>query len=286
MEIETKSKRGKKYLRNIQSKYFKVYQLNSDIEQDYESGTPYFKIHEKYGIHAHETKRRAAVYGWVRNLQSYSLVDTLQYIAELKSTRNQGFSAAVKAEDTLMISINTYNNNTEEKITKRCFDLLYPHDTKNCLNCGASLFFSTFDSGYGSYKGKKVCGRCINSKYTRTAGYSKVSQTLFWKLYSSLSPEEKNNCKFAELNGERVVSTKHYCKKKPQINKTQYRLDFVVGLKNIEYDCDRYHTYEKDQIRDVFLTEEKQFEILRINHDDFLSCPEKVIVKCIMFIRS
>jgi very-short-patch-repair endonuclease len=285
VKIETKSKHGKIYTRDIKSDYFKSYVKNDEIRLDYETGIPFFVILDKYAIHACEVKRRASLYGWVRARVLYSLQETIDYIIRLKQIRNQGFPAAVKIEDNLTHSINNYNNNTTEKITKRCFDLLYPNANKHCVNCNRRLSFSTFDTGYGSYKGKQVCSKCINSKYTRTGGYSKISQKLFWMIYSELTPDERKSCKFAELNGERVVSTKQYYNVNQSINKTQYRLDFVVGSKNIEYDCKRYHTEDKDKIRDSFLFEYKHFDILRVDHDEFLSNPGEVVSKCVKFVR-
>jgi len=64
-------------------------------------------------------------------------------------------------------------------------------------------------------------------KKNGTFGYSKSSQTFFWKLYDRLSDSQKNGCYFYELNDEYGVLS--------------YRVDFLVHNKVIEFYGDLWH---------------------------------------------
>jgi hypothetical protein len=285
MKVKVKSsKNGRNsHSRVILSDYFKSFYQTESIKKDYENGISFFIISEKYNIDIFEIKRKAKVYDWNRPNLIYNIEQARETIFKLKSTRQQGFSSAVKVDDNLMRTLNIYTC-LSDKLTKRCYDLIYPDALKLCKNCDSILNFSTFDTGYGSYKGKQICQKCINSKFTRFGSYSKISQKLFWEIYEKLEDEKKIECKFAELNGEKVINTKPYNNLYEGINKTQYRLDFICGKKNVEYDCGYFHDSEKDKIRDIFLKNEKNIIVFRINHADYIKDKEKEIEKCLNFL--
>ena len=160
--MENIRRTGDEYRKNrsIKSDYFKSYYLINEMKKDYESGISLLDMQKIYD-QPYEIKRKAKVYGWHRPIIKYSIDEAIKHILNIKKTRNQGFSSAVKIDDNLMLFLDTFTDKNDS-ISKRCFDVVYPDSIKKCLSCCVSLKFSTFDTGYGSYKGKKICGKCRN----------------------------------------------------------------------------------------------------------------------------
>jgi hypothetical protein len=46
-----------------------------------------------------------------------------------------------------------------------------------------------------------------------------------------------------------------------------------------------FHNFEKDKIRDTFLKNEKNIEVFRISHADYIKDKDKEIKKCINFLK-
>lgn len=283
MEFYSTSKTGIKYKREITSDYFKsTYQLE-EMREDYETGVFLFVISKKYNVDKYEIRRKANYYGWNRLERKIDHTDVVNFIEYVQKNTCQGFASAIKTEKLIMDYLNRTTTKSDS-ISKRCFDLVFPTADKHCRSCGTLLKFTTYESGYGAYKGRKICKSCINSKYSDRSRISKSSQELFWAIHDKLNTTMP--MWFAELNREKTVSTEKYQQKYPGINRHYYMLDFVYNnTHNIEYDGAPWHCNEKDIIRDAFLTKEKNFKVLRITHSQFVKNKTAAVEECLQFLK-
>lgn len=110
--------------------------------------------------------------------------------------------------------------------------------------------------------------------------YSKISQDLFWNIYTRLTPN--NKCYFYELNKEFTF----YVFEK---NMTIINVDFKLGNKIIEFDGDYWHSkpeqIEKDKMRDDFLIK-KDYIVKRVKECDYRKNKEVVINECLKFLKN
>jgi hypothetical protein len=282
VELYSTSKTGITYKREINSTYFKsVYQIY-DIQKDYESGTSLFYMAKKYNIDKYEIRRKAKIYKWSRLEKELSHADVVGFITYVQSKTSQGFASAIKTDKSIMDYLDQ-NTCLSDSISKRCFDLVFPEAEKKCRSCNEPLRFATYECGYGAYKGRKICGKCINSKYSGRSCVSKVSQDLFWSIYNII--DTTLPVWFAELNREKTISTESFQQLYPNINKHYYALDFLYNnTHNIEYDGAPWHDNTKDIARDHFLKNEKNIKILRIPHAKFIKNKTDVIEECLQFL--
>ena len=129
---------------------------------------------------------------------------------------------------------------------------------------------------YGKDEGiKKYKKRYENLSLKHQKPYSKSSQKLFKLLNLRDSYYAENNKEwmiFLDENDKRIL------------NQNVIYVDFRYKNKIIEYDCDYWHNTENDKKRDMIL-KEKGFEILRINHEEYMSNPKMVVKKCLNFLK-
>lgn len=115
----------------------------------------------------------------------------------------------------------------------------------------------------------------INVTKTRV---SKISQELFWLIYSELNDDEKKNCFFHELNNEYLLRD----------GRLVFFIDFKCGNKIIEYDGIYWH---KDELSDSLRNDtykRNNFDLLVINENDFnrKNKNKKTVDECVKFIRN
>jgi len=115
-------------------------------------------------------------------------------------------------------------------------------------------------------------------------GISKISQELFWNIYKLLTTEQQEICRFGNLNSEEIIYLDEIYRKR--MNQTCIKIDFKVGNKIIEYDCNRWHNSDKDNLRDEFLLN-RNYKILRIDDSIYSKKENKenIIKQCIRFIN-
>lgn len=107
----------------------------------------------------------------------------------------------------------------------------------------------TIDSYILKYKNYEIAKEKLENYWSKFKGrcYSKDSQNLFWKLYFTLTDEEKDSCYFAEKNKEFCI----YDKTKNKV----FLYDFVCTKLKIciEYNGDHYHGNPKTYKPEDFL---------------------------------
>jgi hypothetical protein len=112
--------------------------------------------------------------------------------------------------------------------------------------------------------------------------FSKISQDLFWEIFTRIDDKKKLNCYFYELNRE-------YSFFVWKNNMTIISVDFKLDDKIIEFDGDYWHSKEeqiiKDKLRDEFLSN-KGYLILRIKEFSYRDNKEKVINECLDFLNN
>lgn len=109
--------------------------------------------------------------------------------------------------------------------------------------------------------------------------YSKISQELFWLLEDKLTPEERNRSMFGSKNKEYFIRDKN----------SIYFFDYKINNKFIEFDGDYWHNRECSKHQDIIknnILYKKGFYLLRIKECDFRNNPNKIIDKCLNFIRN
>jgi len=147
---------------------------------------------------------------------------------------------------------------------------------ENCKKTGITLdrMIEKYGRVDGTYRYKDWLKK---TAFSCPSGVSKSSQKLFWSIYTQLNEEIQRNVYFYELNQEYKVFR--------HLNNSikLLKLDFKVGNKIIEFDCDYWHNPTADKERDDFLLS-KSYKILRVNYDDFIKDEMAVVKKCIDFI--
>ena len=175
------------------------------------------------------------------------------------------------------------------KFTERIYRLFnnYSKDKiEQCKYCKAPLKFYTYELGYGNSEHNicKMCNHSIN-------GVSLISQKLFWSIYNLLNFQEKQFCKFSELNIEKkiYITSNDKCRLlevKNKLNKNCYFIDFIFNNKIIEFDGTYYHKdKDKDIAKDKFLNL-KGYEVLHIDELEYKNYPEQILNKCIQFLKA
>lgn len=156
--------------------------------------------------------------------------------------------------------------------------------TKHKEFCNRMSYINTLDyykEKYGDELGIVKYNELLDSKMVSWGlGYSKVSQELFWSVYTKVSGST-DNIYFGELNSEYTIYTHQEWGK-------LIKLDFKYENKIIEFDGDYWHSkpeqIEKDNLRDGYLTP-KGYKILRIKESEYMNNPLLITEKCIKFIK-
>lgn len=175
------------------------------------------------------------------------------------------------------------------KFTERIYRLFnnYSEDKiEQCKYCKNPLKFYTYELGYGNSEHNicKMCNHSIN-------GVSLISQKLFWSIHNLLNFQEKQFCKFSELNIEKkiYITNSDKCiltEVKNKLNKNCYFIDFIFNNKIIEFDGTYYHNdKDKDIAKDKFLNL-KGYEVLHIDELEYKNYPEQILNKCIQFLKA
>lgn len=112
--------------------------------------------------------------------------------------------------------------------------------------------------------------------------YSKISQDLFWNIFSKLNNDDRSKCYFYELNDE--YSFFVWENKMTIIN-----VDFKLSNKIIEFDGDYWHSKpeqkEIDNRRDDFLVK-KGYIVKRVKEGDYKNKKEIIINECLNFLKN
>lgn len=152
----------------------------------------------------------------------------------------------------------------------------YNEYIKKMKYCNSKKYFI---EKYGEKIGIKEYNKVSKKRRFRKVKYSKISQELFWEIYSKY--DNKDDIFFAELNEEFLIYIF-------DDNLMYIELDFKYGDKVIEFDGDYWHSTkkqkEKDQLRDKYLTS-NGYKILRIKESDYKKNKEKIINECLLFLN-
>ena len=127
-------------------------------------------------------------------------------------------------------------------------------------------------------------------KNNKKSNFSKISQCLFWKIFSQLTVKQRSRCFFATLdeNKNRDDSGKNFEK----VIET-FRVDFILDQKIIEFDGDYGHSdawlaknnnLTRDNIRQEKL-EKLGYQVLRIREHKYKDNPQETINECICFLN-
>ena len=145
---------------------------------------------------------------------------------------------------------------------------------------------------HGEEKGRRVWverQKKWHDNYEKS-NFSKVSQTLFWDVYSKMSEEDQKDTFFAQLgkNKKKDDSGKNN-EKSLIVNNKVISPDFLIESKKmvIEFDGDYWHSkrQNKDAYRDRILRE-SGYTVLHIPEKDFKKDAEKVVQSCLDFINA
>ncbi len=149
-----------------------------------------------------------------------------------------------------------------------------------------------YQNKYGKEQGQsKFDNRYQNLFATQTKPYSKISQELFNKIASNITPEKHRKYKtmFAtwHKHGEHRVNLNNEDKKIMGANRVTMFVDFKHNNKIIEFDGDYWHEKTKadDLLRDSVLIS-KGYEILRISESEYHTNKSEVVSKCLKFLKN
>jgi hypothetical protein len=130
-----------------------------------------------------------------------------------------------------------------------------------------------YELGIDKFNDLFIKRRFKNSKY------SKISQSLFWEIYSKYNGTEE--IYFAELNEEYLFYIF-------DDNLIYIELDFKCGDKVIEFDGDYWHQnekqQEKDKLKDKHLIS-NGYQVLRVKESDYKKNKEKIVNECLLFLN-
>lgn len=266
----------------IETKYF----LNVDskeIVKDYKS-LSVKELAIKYNLTTTEIK-----YKLKDNYPKNTIYDKdhLVKIIKLYDLNNQGFSKQIKMDDLDVLNSilehtklhNLYGN----KITERIYRILNnysPNHSCDCYICKDKLKFYTMNIGYGN-SDIFLCINCLPSH--NGFGFSKVSQKLFWEL-----SKYTKTCKFAENGGEFTITVNNDDVEKygDKLNIRSYSIDFISENKIIEFDGKYWHQdEEKEKVKLKFLND-KGYNVLNIDCDEYIKNPKETLQKCINFLSN
>jgi hypothetical protein len=113
----------------------------------------------------------------------------------------------------------------------------------------------------------------------KSAKYSKISQKLFWDIYSRMCEKDQQDCFFYELNHEYFL--------KDSEGGNFFFLDFKFRDKIIEYDGGYWHTQERDTIRNESY-ERLGYRLMVITDKDYNrdTRSEFIINQCLEFLKN
>ena len=188
------------------------------------------------------------------------------------------------------------NNDTTslEYYTKRG---LSEEEAKTALSKRQSTFsLEKCITKHGVAEGKRVWVERQEKwlKSYKKQNYSKISQKLFWGIYTKL--EIKHNIFFATLNTE-TMGSDYSGKNFESIISTEsgsFRPDFIFNNKKIiEFDgdywhYDRYTSTNTNNIRDTkrqHILENMGYQVMRVRERDYNANPEQVLEDCICFLN-
>jgi len=156
---------------------------------------------------------------------------------------------------------------------------------ERCKNISYYNSLEYFIIKYGEEDGKKrkedaIKKSFLNHKYSITR-YSKISQELFWEVYSLLGDNEKVNCYFAELNQEWIF----------YIHQDDIKIimvDFKMGNKIVEFYGDYWHSKPSQIVLDEKkenILKAKGYEIFLVLEKDYKKNKQKIIKETINFLK-
>lgn len=227
--------------------------------------------------------------------QEYSLEQIQQKINLYKyDMNNQGLVKQIIYDDSSLydsvMRLAEDHYTESDKFTEKLYRILNryePHQINSCKFCGVRLKFYTFELGYGN-SNNNICKTCIPNHCG--FGVSKVSQKLFKEVYNNLSIDNKNKCKYHELNGEFIIYIDpkdhvKFAEYESQLNKHKYHIDFILEDKIIEFDGTYWHKNNNmDVIKDIFLRH-RGYKILRIDEKLYYENPKETLQKCLTFLN-
>lgn len=237
--------------------------INKKKKEGWKNGQTLCEYQERYGLD--DGYKR-----WKKRYKHHSyMVSEQRYIDEYGKIIGEQICKKIKDNSSLTSFIERYGN----KIGKIRYK-------ENCKNCAITI--DKMIEKYGKDEGEKrykewifkICESNANN-----ARYSQISQELFWNIYENLNDNYKDKCFFAELNKECLF----YINNKDIYPNKIISVDFKLNNKIIEYDCDYWHNKELDEKRDVLLIE-KNYSILRINHNDYIINKNKILNQCLEFL--
>lgn len=209
------------------------------------------------------------------------------------TAKSRGISEQIKLDDPDLYSsiINCTKNHTlsTDKFVERLYRITngyHANQIDGCKFCKKPLRFYTFEIGYGNSE-IGVCRGCF-PKHS-SFGVSVASQKFFWEVYEKLNGVTPDECFFHELNKEKNIKVhKDKCTglNTKVMNKKEYRVDFLLNNKIVEFDGIYWHqkTKIKDKEKDKYLSL-LGYEVLRINEPEVKQDREKAIKKCLDFLN-
>jgi hypothetical protein len=120
--------------------------------------------------------------------------------------------------------------------------------------------------------------RITNIMTLKSVKFSKISQELFWDIYSRMCEKEQQDCFFHELNHEYFL--------KDSEGGNFFFLDFKFRDKIIEYDGGYWHTQERDTVRNESY-ERLGYKLMIITDKDYNrdTKSKSVVNQCLEFLK-
>lgn len=190
------------------------------------------------------------------------------------------------------IARNMLSNRQSTFSKEICIEKYGQEEGLNIWNDRQSKWMNTLDS-----KTEEEKIEINRKKLFNGAGYSKISQKMFWDIYESF---RENNVHFEELNKEIIRYDKY--------NKRHYRYDYFdfTTKKVIEFNGDFWHCnpskYDEDFIHPLLnldaktiwknekdklnWIENRNYRVLVIWESEYRKDPKQTIEKCIEFLNN
>ena len=190
------------------------------------------------------------------------------------------------------IARNMLSNRQSTFSKEICIEKYGQEEGLNIWNDRQSKWMNTLDS-----KTEEEKIEINRKKLFNGAGYSKISQKMFWDIYESF---RENNVHFEELNKEIIRYDKY--------NKRHYRYDYFdfTTKKVIEFNGDFWHCnpskYDEDFIHPLLnldaktiwknekdklnWVENRNYRVLVIWESEYRKDPKQTIEKCIEFLNN
>lgn len=229
--------------------------------------------------------------GWERSKEKLNDIEFIQLtnidIKEklnefLKTTKSQALYKSILQKDpNLFLNIDKIFENklevlSSKKFTEKIYRILNDdYEIWLCKKCNKYKYnFYTIENPTSNY----LCKKC------NKAGFSILSQELFFSIYDSLNDEEKKTkTNFAMLNNEKHIVLND--NEKEFVGIHHMFLDFIYSNKIIEFDGDYWHknSKEKDDKKDTIL-KNRGYEILRIKESEYNKNKQICIKSCLTFL--